>query len=1083
MRMSRRMRLVGLVSVLAVALSGVALTPPITADAVPGASFTAGTIITDQNFYNGAAMNAAQVQSFLNAQGGTCAAGYTCLKSYTQAVPSMAASSYCSAVTGGTMTAAQLITVIGAACNLSQKAIIVLLQKEQGLVTATAPSATKFAHATGFNCPDTAPCDPAFANFFYQVYYAARQFQVYRQKPASFNFRVGGTYQILYHPNAACGRKTVTITNEATAGLYNYTPYTPNDGALANLYGTGDSCSSYGNRNFWRLWWDWFGSPTFIPGDVQIANLYAAEGGATGWLGPATSAVTSVSAAGGGLLQTYQSGAIYWSPNWGAQTMSGVVLASYQSRGGPASNLGWPNGPVVPLSLNGTTGSSGTFASGSIYASTAGAFAVYEPMRAGYWSAVGIDPSFGWPTAEPVCGLPSGGCSQAFEAGDLFSSSVSGVRWLFGDFATQYRSLGGPAGSLGWPTGTGSATLGGSIASAESFQRGTMYKSEAGLYTVAEPMRGAYWSVLGAGRLVGFPTGNQVSTSARGGGGYQQFQSATVFWSSAGGPAVLTAAAFAEFVNAGGVESLGWPLGSDSPLTLNGTAGFGQGFQSGSIYESASGAFAVVGAVRNEYWASIGAGKPIGWPTSGVVPVVLGTMAGSGQAFQGGSIYQSPVGTFAVLEPTRLAYWIALGANVPLGWPVSGDAALTLNGTAGSGQAFQGGSIYRSAAGAYPVVGTTRDAYWAALGQGRPVGWPTASATCSAGSVCQQEFQGATITTQPGQPAQVVEKTPFAAAYALLGGASGPLGPSAGGSVSLSLAGETGLAQAFKNGSMYQSTAGTFAVLEPIRAAYWTALGQGRPLGWPTTNAVCDSASVCQQEFQGATITSRPGRAVEVIDKTPFASAYALLGGSTGPLGPIASGATSLSLNGETGLAQAFKNGSMYQSTAGTFAVLEPVRQTYWALLGAGTPLGWPTADQVSVSGGVVQTYQGGSIYRRTGAAAVGVTGAFLTEYALRGGPSGALGWPTGGQGQATLGGEVGVGQNFQFGTIYTTASGAYTLVDPIRSAFWTALGQGKQLGWPTSAQECGLPNGECRVVFQHGTIYSTATGGTRVEY
>src|SRR5690606_20979087 len=49
--------------------------------------------------------------------------------------------------------------------------------------------------------------------------------------------------------------------NEATAALYNYTPYTPNAAALANLYTTGDSCSSYGNRNFWAFYTDWFGSP------------------------------------------------------------------------------------------------------------------------------------------------------------------------------------------------------------------------------------------------------------------------------------------------------------------------------------------------------------------------------------------------------------------------------------------------------------------------------------------------------------------------------------------------------------------------------------------------------------------------------------------------------------------------------------------------------------------------------------------------------------------------------------------------------------------------------------------------------
>jgi LysM repeat protein len=53
----------------------------------------------------------------------------------------------------------------------------------------------------------------------------------------------------------------VTIRNQATAGLYYYTPYTPNQIAMVNLATAGDSCSSYGNRNFWRVYNYWF-NPT-----------------------------------------------------------------------------------------------------------------------------------------------------------------------------------------------------------------------------------------------------------------------------------------------------------------------------------------------------------------------------------------------------------------------------------------------------------------------------------------------------------------------------------------------------------------------------------------------------------------------------------------------------------------------------------------------------------------------------------------------------------------------------------------------------------------------------------------------------
>jgi hypothetical protein len=67
---------------------------------------------------------------------------------------------------------------------------------------------------------------------------------------------------VRYNPNAACGTSPVYIQNQATVNLYNYTPYQPNAAALAAGYGTGDSCSAYGNRNFWNFFTDWFGPTT-----------------------------------------------------------------------------------------------------------------------------------------------------------------------------------------------------------------------------------------------------------------------------------------------------------------------------------------------------------------------------------------------------------------------------------------------------------------------------------------------------------------------------------------------------------------------------------------------------------------------------------------------------------------------------------------------------------------------------------------------------------------------------------------------------------------------------------------------------
>ncbi|WP_144719422.1 hypothetical protein [Agrococcus jejuensis] len=226
-------------------------------------NFNAGNIISDANFYAGGTMNGQQVQSFIEARNSSCTSGYTCLYQYWQATPTMAGNAYCQAIAGsGGMSAAQIIAAVGSACNISQRALLVLLEKEQGLVTSRAPAPWRYSSATGFACPDTAPCDSSYGGFFYQIYYAARQFNVYKTFPTSYNHQPAAWNTVLYHPNSACGSSRIYIANSATAGLYNYTPYQPNSAALANMYGTGDSCSAYGNRNFWRQWTDWFGDPT-----------------------------------------------------------------------------------------------------------------------------------------------------------------------------------------------------------------------------------------------------------------------------------------------------------------------------------------------------------------------------------------------------------------------------------------------------------------------------------------------------------------------------------------------------------------------------------------------------------------------------------------------------------------------------------------------------------------------------------------------------------------------------------------------------------------------------------------------------
>ena len=230
------------------------------AQSASASDWRAGNIIDDSLFYNGNDMTASEVQAFLNSKVSNCSADATCLKDYSQSVPGYTADSYCGALSSGYKSSAQIIQQVSNACGIGSKVLLVLLQKEQALVTNTRPTADHYQKATGFACPDTAPCDSQYAGFFNQVYRAARQYKVYRANPNSYRYKARQNNQVQYHPNISCGSNNIYIENDATAGLYIYTPYQPNTAALNNLYGTGDGCSSYGNRNFWRIYTGWFNS-------------------------------------------------------------------------------------------------------------------------------------------------------------------------------------------------------------------------------------------------------------------------------------------------------------------------------------------------------------------------------------------------------------------------------------------------------------------------------------------------------------------------------------------------------------------------------------------------------------------------------------------------------------------------------------------------------------------------------------------------------------------------------------------------------------------------------------------------------
>jgi hypothetical protein len=280
MRFFERHRLSALATaaVLVVALGGAvlvnaavraepALNEPVAAietEQIDMAAFEPGRIVSDFTFFNADAMTEAEIQTFLESRSCISAPGAPCLWEYREDTVSKpdAGAGHCDPYVGAEHErASRILSKVATACGISPRVLLVLLQKEQSLLSR--PTESGYLRATGYGCPDTADCDTQFFGFFNQVYKAAWQFRQYTQEPDR-TYQIGDV-EVGYNPDAACGASVVDIRNQATANLYNYTPYQPNEAALAVSGQDGDGCSTHGNLNFWLFYSAWFGSPDTDP--------------------------------------------------------------------------------------------------------------------------------------------------------------------------------------------------------------------------------------------------------------------------------------------------------------------------------------------------------------------------------------------------------------------------------------------------------------------------------------------------------------------------------------------------------------------------------------------------------------------------------------------------------------------------------------------------------------------------------------------------------------------------------------------------------------------------------------------------
>ncbi|MCA0345625.1 MAG: hypothetical protein LCH31_00955 [Actinobacteria bacterium] len=471
--------LVAAVATIAAAVSGVVVAQS-PAVAAPVTVFQPGNIIDDALFYDGNVMNASEIQNFLNQRLATCLIGTpgympgdlspsgsgniiasNCLKDFRQTTSSQPADQYCAAYAGASNeSSAQIIEKVGRACGISQKVLLVMLEKEQSLLTDSWPVTRQYNYALGMNCPDSGPngsanCDAASAGFSKQLYLGARQLKVYKGNPNSFNYKPFQNNTIQWHPDRdRCGVSTFYIENWATAALYIYTPYRPNPAALNAGWGTGDSCSSYGNRNFFLFYTSWFGSthvdvPTH-PVTGKIRDYWDLN---KSWLGQPQSPAVTGAMSGGGRLQSFQGGYVYESNAGDAVgfVAGSPILTAFSAAGGLEGPWGWPLKPALSY---GSGNAVVRFQGGAVVETRAvGVFLVPEAVRPAWEQVGGYGGQLGYPTGSAVSVGSLGGTVQNFRAGELYSSPSGVFPMLVGPVRDGYAAAGGPAGAWGWPVG------------------------------------------------------------------------------------------------------------------------------------------------------------------------------------------------------------------------------------------------------------------------------------------------------------------------------------------------------------------------------------------------------------------------------------------------------------------------------------------------------------------------------------------------------------------------------------------------------------------------------------------------------
>jgi hypothetical protein len=196
--------------------------------------FNQNLIITDLDMLDSNAMTISEIQNFINAQNGALA-------------------TYIDPATN--QSAFWTIWSISQEYAINPKFLMVLIQKEQSLMTDPAPDQSQYDWAAGFSCYGGS-CMEQYRGFTMQLRSAANKYvnnyikQLNETNCTFTNWCIG-------EPKMTQDEILVTPQNRATAALYTYNPY------RGGTYVDGNKVGA--NYNFWKIWHNWFGSKSYYP--------------------------------------------------------------------------------------------------------------------------------------------------------------------------------------------------------------------------------------------------------------------------------------------------------------------------------------------------------------------------------------------------------------------------------------------------------------------------------------------------------------------------------------------------------------------------------------------------------------------------------------------------------------------------------------------------------------------------------------------------------------------------------------------------------------------------------------------------